>query len=617
MGVTMAKDIQEIRESQFVLMYGPGALIESKNGTRLIPEINSCLNTKYVQDFLENHEFDKEVRLSSVIRNLTNEEKIHLFSMPSNLSQNMEKGKGSYKTYVFPAWKICNGKHGDVGSILFNSMKSKNNKCPICQDNPSTNVRFLLACCDGHLDDINWNYAVHGNNKCSPEYYIWEDKGRSFSDITITCKDCGAKKTMDDIYTKVHFDCNGRLPEKQGPYFDESSDIYATFSNDSQFSLNEDCKHKMKIVQKQSASLRIPHTITLLKIPIQDHIANIFEQPGMNLLRTQISNAKDFIELLNVFVDIEKSDYEKLLKYFLKEGYIKLENGNYVNSDDEDIFDELKEFKELIFNAINGVKFIEALDDEFNTLLKDEIYEESMVKKPFVNYDLKWLDNSYPINVCSVSKLKTVTAQLSYHREPWIEPDKQGNMSNKSQSSGHKSENGVWYPAYEGVGEGIFITANQSPFSQLNVDENLIKKWDEVIKDMDTGDRPEIKDPLFVWWHTLSHAIINSLSLSCGYNSTSLKERIYISGKKVGILIYNTSPGEDSGMGGLSETANSFEIVLKNAMDSIVSCSNDPLCFNEKIAKNKVNGAACHNCLLISETSCEHRNTMLDRHFFV
>ena len=95
------------------------------------------------------------------------------------------------------------------------------------------------------------------------------------------------------------------------------------------------------------------------------------------------------------------------------------------------------------------------------------------------------------------------------------------------------------------------------------------------------------------------------------------KERIYINGDNAGILIYNTSPGEDSGMGGLVETVNSFDIVLKNAMNTLLFCSNDPLCYNEEIGNNKVNGAACHNCLLISETSCEHRNTLLDRHLFI
>ena len=112
------------------------------------------------------------------------ESKIHLFSMPSNSSQNIEKGNGSYNTYVFPTWKICNDKHDGIGTILYDSFHSKNNKCPICGEDPSTNVRFVLACCDGHLDDIPWDYAVHGsNNSCNPKYYFWKDRGSSFSDI--------------------------------------------------------------------------------------------------------------------------------------------------------------------------------------------------------------------------------------------------------------------------------------------------------------------------------------------------------------------------------------------------------------------------------------------------
>lgn len=137
-----------------------------------------------------------------------------------------------------------------------------------------------------------------------------------------------------------------------------------------------------------------------------------------------------------------------------------------------------------------------------------------------------------------------------------------------------------------------------------------------VINNINKGFRPDIDNPVFVWWHTLSHAIINSLSLYCGYNSNSLKERVYIH-PNGGILIYNTSPGEDCGMGGLSEVVNIFDVVLENALDNIISCSNDPLCIEENIEMGKVNGAACHNCLLISETSCEHRNMLLDRHFFI
>ena len=51
------------------------------------------------------------------------------------------------------------------------------------------------------------------------------------------------------------------------------------------------------------------------------------------------------------------------------------------------------------------------------------------------------------------------------------------------------------------------------------------------------------------------------------------------------------------------------DLILRSLSDSAV-CSNDPLC--EEAAETR-EGAACYACCLISETSCEHRNKMLDR----
>ena len=46
-------------------------------------------------------------------------------------------------------------------------------------------------------------------------------------------------------------------------------------------------------------------------------------------------------------------------------------------------------------------------------------------------------------------------------------------------------------------------------------------------------------------------------------------------------------------------------------------CSNDPVCAQHQPdnphEKRFLHGAACHGCLLIAETSCEHHNDFLDR----
>jgi hypothetical protein len=54
-----------------------------------------------------------------------------------------------------------------------------------------------------------------------------------------------------------------------------------------------------------------------------------------------------------------------------------------------------------------------------------------------------------------------------------------------------------------------------------------------------------------------------------------------------------------------------FDQILQTALQDVDNCSNDPLC--EEAPSAGASGAACYSCLLVSETSCEHRNMGLDR----
>ncbi len=595
----MSKDIQNIRESQFVLMYGPGSLIEGKNGSRLIPDIKRCLGSRrYKNSFLEKYEFSEEVRISNIIKKEEEKEsKIHLFSLPSNATQGLSDFKGSYYTSIFPTWQICHNDeyHHGMGSILYDSYESENHKCPVCEkDSHSSNVRFVLACPQGHLDDVDWHYAVHSHNNCEPKYYIWEPKGSGLSEIYVKCPICKAERSILDIYHNVNFVCTERKPEEELPDFETDMNVFFSIPKRKKiWEVNNEKLHYMTIVQRQSTSLRIPNTLTVLKIPkYGEKIVKLIEKYEVN--KNSIINRESPEIFLGIVEDNDKEDYLEFKEYIDKYG-----------------FEDLKELVIEIFSD-----FEKALDIEFNTLNTDSpiIDNDDLIKGKFKDYNLKWLNKEFPLKICPIEKLKTVTTQLSYQRLPSYDNP----MDNTTRmSSAFEDEDGFWYPAYEGVGEGIFITSNENPISYLELDE-ISGKWNNYIRNIQLNSkREEIKQPLFVWWHTLSHALINSLALSCGYNSAALRERVYIKNGKAGILIYNTSPGEDSGMGGLSDTVDSFDIILKNAMNSLITCANDPLCLKQNVEENGVNGAACHNCLLISETSCEHRNVLLDRHFFI
>ena len=75
-----------------------------------------------------------------------------------------------------------------------------------------------------------------------------------------------------------------------------------------------------------------------------------------------------------------------------------------------------------------------------------------------------------------------------------------------------------------------------------------------------------------------------------------------------GFLIYTASSDADGTLGGLEREGGSHRLstTLANAVARMRWCSSDPLCLRGiNTASDSMNGAACHSCLFVSETSCE------------
>lgn len=190
-------------------------------------------------------------------------------------------------------------------------------------------------------------------------------------------------------------------------------------------------------------------------------------------------------------------------------------------------------------------------------------------------------------------------------------------------------------PASEVRGEGIF----------LRIDEQLITGWQERVRGSEAvrehreafgrfrtnrySDRlPANFDPIHGWpepryiaLHTLSHLVIRTIALECGYSSASLSERIYAGPDRAGILIYTAVPDAEGTLGGLVSLAEPEPLtrIMRRALHDARRCSSDPLCAERlpKAPADFLHGAACHACLFVSETTCERGNRFLDRRFIV
>jgi len=607
-------DVQLVRRSQFIYTFGPGSIIESRDGPRLIPSIGKGLSgSDFSEDKFKEKRID-DLRLGKYLQMLTDSQKpVEIFAVPTE-----DDSENGYATYIFPAWRICYNKDKhkikdkEGFYVLYKLDRNTIGEgCPLCKETKNQEaVRFVSACSKGHLDEVPWDIAVHRGKKCNnpkeKKYFLWESHGSSIADIEIECPDCHARTNMQKIYNDRTFKCTGRIPEREA--FGTKESPYLPIPNPH---FNK-CDRNMKVINRQSASVYSADTVTFLTL-YQDKIQKIIQKPEV---RQWILDTRPFLSKENSYsyenmseslngAELSKEDKEELLKFKSEKEYKKLLEkfdsiGSDINPQEEFLYTE---FEALINHDTNK---------------SDEYFRMKLPKS--VTGNSKFPD----FDIYIIERIRTVTALTGYRRQ--VRSGKEEPDNPEHTDIGYTlpsdTKNTIWYPGFEGTGEGIMIRFNEGLYNELKGKE-VFRLWNdygidkESVRNVLWGEKTA--EPMFVYLHTMSHAIIRALSRFSGYSSASLHERIYISrsADDGAILIYNTSPGSEAGMGGLVESVSNIEKVMEEAINSLKICSNDPVCIGGKKNRKSINGSACYSCLLISETSCEYRNMALDRHMVV
>jgi hypothetical protein len=226
-------------------------------------------------------------------------------------------------------------------------------------------------------------------------------------------------------------------------------------------------------------------------------------------------------------------------------------------------------------------------------------------------------------SVIQLHRLREVLALTGFSRFEPVTPDINGEYETDVERADLALEP-RWFPAVENRGEGIFVQLRgdavrkwlKRPAVERRLDgfEAGHKRWAEERN----SERKSPGGP-YILLHTLSHLMIQSLAMRCGYPASSIRERVYADsdGNRYGILLYTGSPDADGTLGGLVQQARHIEDHLSQALQMSELCSNDPICAQhepgEDMEGRLLHGAACHGCALVAETSCEMRNDYLDR----
>jgi hypothetical protein len=529
----------------------------------------------------------------------------------------------------FPGWHRCkgwrtlqSGTKERCGSMYQLNQSDSLLLCtdPSCSGNRESQlapIRFMKICSNGHLDDFPFHQWVHD----APGYeshklrYI-NTSGSGLSGIFIQCETCTAVadkkiKSMSGALTPASFKdykCSGRTPWKE--------DVREECITDK---TSENVKKEIKQVgvQKSSSNLLFPIVRNAIFCPTYDSlpawIKNLIEHNGNK------SRIKQFQELIPDLAEVLKTLFMHL------DSDKKTEMLNYIEEIQEYLTPRTTEdpFKDNKYMGLTQREY-----DRFLNFPEEYKLDDFTVKRPKMsNYTQEV--SSFIDQVVLIDKLRDTRAYIGFTRvEPMnAEEDDRVKLSEVIKKCYGKNE--VVGDVVRG--EGIFLKFNESKLlkwsSSVAVQNRLKELNPDKLQDLISRSyiENENRAAIYLFIHSLSHALMSSFSGMAGYNIASIRERIYVGndglgGNMYGLLIYTSDGDSEGSLGGLVRIGNpeSLGKIFKHALKYSQWCSSDPLC-SSSVPKGLGGGvlAACHHCILLPETSCQDKNEFLDRELVI
>lgn len=442
-------------------------------------------------------------------------------------------------------------------------------------------VRFIAACKAGHVEEFPWQWWIGCH--CERPRLQFEVKAAGLSGKLLSCHAVGcdsAPKSLEGILGRKALTkrkCSGKHPWFAGP--DDSG-----------------CPQGLRALQRGAGNVYWGRTVSSIAIPPYSiDPTSLFGDHWQTIESMSQKMQIAIIDELLANGGLE-SPREVLL------AALERWKGDEDDTESDDLLGP--EYRQFVRGCGENVR-----EGEFETV-PQAIPEELQTALSGLSV---------------VQRLREVQALVSFTR---INPPS-GPFRDATQKDARLSRHALsWLPANEMRGEGIFIQLNEQRLTQWEERDSVKRRFADrlaaVIRDLHEEEEvPSVLSPRFLLLHSIAHILIHQLSIACGYGSSSLRERVYSTDRgqpMSGILLLTAAPDSDGTLGGLAREGKSERFVdtLFSALGAQAWCASDPVCITGAAAfSSPRNGAACHACLLLPETSCAHFNMYLDRALLV
>ena len=596
--VTPKRADGQIRQSQMISMYGPGAMVDLVDRAVVIGGLE---HWSFGADGYQSLD-DPRLRRSLVPRLKALDPNLDLaaegyFRLAPACDARDPSPKTGVRALEFPRWFVCQGCRRLARAA--DAFETKNDRYRHqCERNRwahAVPVRFVAACKHGHLSDFPWIPFAHEEKTCDrPELYLFEGATGDVARIIVHCRNCTQQRPLSQA-TVLPFDCPGDRPWLGGR------------------AASEPCRDQpLKLLVRTASDAYFAQVVTALRLPEPDPdplTLKVQEKDVWKVLQhvTSLDQLRSFAGLPWVASAIEGASLDRVLTVI--EAARSAEQGQVERPLRTAEYERLTHAPTEIPGVLapQGVKFAAF-----------EIPDDRADLPPNIS------------RLVIVPELREVRVQISFSRFAALSANLQGEYD-FTRYKVHPAVltlptgNEKWLPAAEVRGEGIFFELDLDAViawelrDEVSEREKMLQQ--AFAADGPNGDFPGIR---FYLLHSLSHLLLTAISLECGYAASSIRERLYCEPatskeKKgmAGILLSTGTTGSEGTLGGLVEEGRRLRHHLREAWDLGRLCSNDPVCAaHNPIAEasdRRLEGAACHGCLYVAESSCERFNRFLDR----
>jgi hypothetical protein len=571
----------QIRRSQVISTYGPGALIDLPKHSAIVGGLDTWPMTSELEEILE-------PRLTRKLQLMTGVASPRLYAPPPDSNDPRESAKG-IGAYRFPEWVVVQetgGSQEDRRSRRLVHRKALDEKGRL-DGWQVVATRFVRACPKGHVDDLDWRRFAHVvDTDCRQQ--LWLDErgtGGDLADLVVRCA-CGKSRSLYEA-TQLEMvplgTCSGARP-----WLGRNS--------------NEGCRQPSRLLIRTASNAYFPQVVSVLSLPdrgsaVQTLVSELWED---------LQIVEDAAELA---VLKKKPKIAQKLESFRAEEILAAIRETKGGPGEERPVKQVE--LEALLAAPEGFGDDVPVDPNFHARrLPDRVWRRS-----------KRCDGIEA--VIQLHRLREILALVGFTRFEAVTPDIQGEYETDVERAQIAREP-QWFPAVENRGEGVFIQLRGEAVRTWLARAAVKRRLDDLeaghqhwMAEHKTA-RPFPGGP-YLLLHTLSHLLIQTLSMRCGYPASSIRERVYSDAAtdRFGVLLYTGSPDAEGTLGGLVQQARYLEDHLADALVMSALCSNDPICAqhspSESMECRWLHGAACHGCTLVAETSCEMRNDYLDR----